>query len=561
MMTGEKLTYLPLGGAGEIGMNMYLYGYGPVGAQRFILVDAGLTFPNMENAPGVDVIMADPAFVADRADRLDGIFITHAHEDHVGALGHLHPRLRAPVYARRFTAMIARQKLERAGADPDVVREVRPWPETVRIGPFTVGFVPVAHSIPESSALVIDTPAGRILHTGDLKLDRTPQVGEPWDPDLFAAIGARDGGARGVKALVCDSTNVFRPNPGRSEADIVDAIAALMREAKGMVAATTFASNMARVRTLARAAHEAGRSVVLLGRAMNAMLQTAREAGVIPDFPPTVDPKDADGIPRERLFVMATGSQGERRAATAQLAQGSYLGMSLKEGDTFLFSSKTIPGNEISVGRIQNDLSEMGVRVVDDDSGTYHVSGHANRPDLAKVHRLVKPDFLVPMHGEHLHLSEHVRLGAEAGIRGIVVPNGAILDLTGDVPAIVDHVQTGRIYLDGTVLIGAMDGVVRDRIRAALRGVVVAAVVLEDRGGLTESPWVETVGLPDPGGEAGALARAIEDEIEDALSRADRNTLGSDEAVEALVERAAKTAAVAAIGKKPVVVVMISRLE
>ncbi len=555
-MAGDKLTYLALGGAGEIGMNMYLYGYGPVGRQRFLMVDVGVTFPNMDGSPGVDLIMADPAFIAERLDRLDGIVITHAHEDHVGALGILYERLKAPVYARHFTAEIARQKLEKAGRDTDVVREVKPWPATVEIGPFTVGFVPVSHSIPESSSLVIDTPAGRIVHTGDLKLDPTPLVGEPWQPEVFEAIG-RDG----VKALVCDSTNVFTDRPGRSEGDIGVAIGELIRGAKGAVAATTFASNVARVRTLATAAHEAGRSVVLLGRAMNAMLQTAVATGVLKDFPPTVDPREANDIPRNRLFILSTGSQGERRAATAQLAQGSYLGLSLKEGDTFLFSSKTIPGNEVSVGRIQNDFSRLGVHVVDDEGGRYHVSGHANRPDLAEVHRCLKPANVIPMHGEHRHLRSHSELAAESGLHAVIAPNGAIVDLTGDRAEIIDNVDTGRLYLDGSVLIGALDGVVRDRIRVALRGLVVASVVLEEDGDLAETPWVETVGLPDPAHHKGVLARMIEEDIEAALGRTARKALRSDDEVEAAITRAVRSSAQEAVGKKPETVVLISRVE
>ena len=263
-MSGDKLTYVALGGAGEIGMNMYLYGYGPVGKQRFIVVDCGVTFPDMDGTPGVDLIMADPGFIAERTDRLEAIFITHAHEDHVGALGLLMGQLNAPVYARPFTSIHARRKLEERGNDPRLVREARPWPDQVEAGPFRVGFLPVSHSIPEASALVIDTPAGRILHTGDFKLDPAPQVGEPFDPEALKAVGEG-----GVKALVCDSTNVFSPHPGRSEADLVDPIRALMTEAKGLVVATTFASNIARLRTLAQAAHDTGRSVVVLGRAMN----------------------------------------------------------------------------------------------------------------------------------------------------------------------------------------------------------------------------------------------------------------------------------------------------
>ena len=412
MAPKDRLIYLALGGAGEIGMNFYLYGYGPAGKERFIAVDVGVTFPDMDGSPGVDLIMADAAWIAARAARLDGIFITHAHEDHVGALGMLWDRLRAPVHARRFTAAIARAKMERFGQDPREVRETPPWPHMVEAGPFRVGFMPISHSIPESSSLVIETPAGRVLHTADFKIDPTPVVGDAFDEAAFRALGDA-----GVKAMVCDSTNVFSPRPGRSEATLAEPITALMREAEGLVAATTFASNVARLKTLAEAGRAAGRRVVVLGRAMRTMIQTARDTGVLGDFPATLAPEEAQDFRRGELMLLVTGSQGERRAASAQLSVGRYMGFELQVGDLFLFSSKTIPGNEKSVARILNALSERGVRTVDDSSEAYHVSGHANRPDLATMQDLVRPGAIVPMHGEHRHLSAHAAFAAERGFR------------------------------------------------------------------------------------------------------------------------------------------------
>ncbi|MGR3291785.1 MAG: ribonuclease J, partial [Paracoccaceae bacterium] len=426
-MSRNRLIYLPLGGAGEIGMNCYVYGHGPAGKERYILVDLGVAFPDMDTTPGIDLILPDIAWIADRADRLDAIFITHAHEDHIGAVAHLWRQLKAPVYARKFTTHIARLKFEEHGLDPANIHTVSSYPETVKTGPFTVSFVPVAHSIPESSALVIDSQAGRIVHTGDFKLDLTPGVGEAHDPDLWAAIAKP-----GVRALVCDSTNVFSRHAGRSEASVGPAIVDLVNGAKGMVVATTFASNIARVKTLADAGIKAGRSVVLLGRAMRRMVSVGVEVGLLRDFPNTISAEDAQTIPRENLMVLATGSQGERRAATAQLSRGKYMGFSLKEGDLFLFSSKTIPGNEKSVSRIVNAFSEMGVDVVDDTMDDYHVSGHANRPDLDAMHNLIAPQFLIPMHGEHRHLREHMKLAVANGLPGIVAPNGVMVDLSGN---------------------------------------------------------------------------------------------------------------------------------
>jgi len=551
----DRLIYLPLGGAGEIGMNCYVYGYGPKGRERYIVVDLGVTFPDMDTTPGVDLIFADIQWIADRKDRLDGIFITHAHEDHVGAVGHLWSRLGAPIYARSFTAHLARLKFEEHGHDELAIKTVGTFPEMVEAGPFKVGFMPISHSIPESSALVIDTPAGRIVHTGDFKLDATPGVGERWDPKAWAEV-ARPG----VRALVCDSTNVFSPLPGRSEASVGPEIVRLVAEAKGLVAATTFASNIARVKTLAMAGKKAGRSVVLLGRAMRRMITAGVEVGILTDFPKTLAPEDALSIPRENLMLIVTGSQGERRAATAQLSRGKYLGLTLKEGDTFLFSSKTIPGNEKSVSRIVNAFSEMGVDVVDDSSGLYHVSGHANRPDLAEMHRTVAPQFLIPMHGEHRHLREHAKLGEEGGITSILAPNGTMIDLSGNQPKAVEFVETGRTYLDGAVQIGALDGVVRDRIRMALNGHVLVTLIVEDDEPLGDA-WCEVMGLPETGRSRAALVEVLEEDISQFLGRAGRKTMRDDDKLADEIKKLVRKSANDEIGKKPEVTVVVSRLS
>jgi ribonuclease J len=556
MAKRDRLIYLALGGAGEIGMNMYVYGYGPPGAERLILVDAGVTFADMETTPGVELIMADPGWVQARADRLEAIFVTHAHEDHVGALGLLWPRLQAPVYARRFTAAIAKSKMERAGQDTTQVRQVQPWPHVVHAGPFAVGFVPISHSIPESSALVIDTPAGRVLHSADFKIDPTPVVGEAFEPATFRAIGDQ-----GVKVLACDSTNVFSTHPGRSEASLADPIRALMRDAGGLVVATTFASNVARLKTLAEAGRAAGRQVVVLGRAMNTMLQTAHAAEVLDGFPAVTDPLDVDGVPRAQLLVLATGSQGERRAATAQLAHGRYMGMELQPGDTFLFSSKTIPGNELAVARILNELSARGVRAIDESDGRYHVSGHANQPDLLAMQDLLRPRIVVPMHGEHRHLAAHAALAAERGLAAAVAPNGTMLDLTGDKPAVAEAVETGRLYLDGSQLIGAMDGVVLARIRMALRGHVAVSVIIDEDGRPVGGAWVQATGLPDDPRLRDGLEGTLEREIGHIVARAKRAEIDDDDALEELVQRTCARICNDTIGRKPLCSVMISRLE
>ncbi|WP_372571401.1 ribonuclease J [Ruegeria jejuensis] len=555
-MSNERLIYLPLGGAGEIGMNAYVYGYGKPGKERLILVDLGVAFPDMDTTPGVDLIFADLTWLKERADQLEAIFVTHAHEDHVGAVSLNYAALNVPVYARAFTANIARRKMEERGHAPEAVRTASSWPEQIEAGPFKVGFLPVSHSIPESAGLVIDTPGGRIVHSGDFKLDTDPVVGEAFDPDLWGDVAKS-----GVKALVCDSTNVFSTHPGRSESEVGPEITKLVAGAKGMVVATTFASNVARVKTLAEAGARAGRSVVLLGRAMRRMIEAAVETGVLSDFPKVISPEEAQDVPRGNLMLIVTGSQGERRAASAQLARGKYRGLSLAEGDLFLFSSKTIPGNEKGVIRIINQLSEMGVDVVDDSSGLYHVSGHANRPDLERVHQIVDPQMVIPMHGEHRHLREHAKLAEAAGRAGIVAVNGMMLDLSGNAPKVADYIETGRTYLDGSVQIGALDGVVRDRIRMALNGHVIVTAILDEEDEPLGEPWCDTKGLPETGSSRAALIEVLEEDLNQFLMRADKKTLRDDDKLEEALRRITRQSALTEIGRKPEVTVVVSRMR
>lgn len=556
-MSSERLIYLPLGGAGEIGMNAYVYGYGKPGKERLILVDIGVTFPDMDSTPGVDLILPDIAWLEARKDRLEAVLITHAHEDHVGAVGHYYARLGAPVYARAFTANIARRKMSEHGHPERAVKVVSAWPAVTKLGPFSVGFLPISHSIPESSALVIDTPEGRLIHTGDFKLDETPIVGEAFDRKLWESVAAS-----GVKALICDSTNIFSRSPGQSEVSVGPEIEALVSSAKGMVVATTFASNVARVKTLAEAGERAGRSICLMGRAMQRMVEAAKETGVLKGFPRTIAPEDAKSIPRESLMLLVTGSQGERRAASAQLARGKYQGITMKEGDMFLFSSKTIPGNERGVIRIINQFSELGVDIVDESSGGhYHVSGHANRPDIAEMHDIVKPQMVIPMHGEHRHLREHVKLAKSKRIKGVVAVNGMMIDLSGNSPTVAEYIETGRTYLDGSVQIGALDGVVRDRIRMALNGQVIVTVIIDEEGEPLGGAWCEINGLSETGRSRAPLVDVLEEDLSQFLNRAGKKTLGDDDKLEEALRRVARKSTQDEIGKKPEVTVVVSRLS
>ncbi|CTQ49649.1 ribonuclease J [Jannaschia donghaensis] len=552
----DRLIYLPLGGAGEIGMNAYVYGYGKPGKERLILVDLGIAFPDMDTTPGVDIIVPDITWLTENLNRLEAVFITHGHEDHVGGVGHLYPQIKKPIHCRAFTANLARRKLQEKGQDPKVVHTAPSFPQMIDAGPFKVGFLPVSHSIPESNALVIDSPAGRIIHTGDFKIDRSPVVGQPFSDDLWA-----EAARPGVRALVCDSTNVFSKNEGRSEAEVAPNLKPLVQSATGMFVATTFASNVARLQSLAIAGEAAGRSICLMGRAMRRMTEAAREEGILTDFPKTISPEEAADIPRENLMLIVTGSQGERRAASAQLSRGKYFGMELKEGDTFLFSSKTIPGNEKEVARIMNNLSELGVDVVTDDDGLYHVSGHANRPDLEFMHNLTQPQIVVPMHGEHRHLREHAKVADAGGRIGIVAPNGTMIDLAGNEPRVVDHVETGRTYLDGSALVGQFDGVVRDRIRMALNGHVVVAVMVDDDNEILEDTWVDIRGLPEQVRGSASLADIMEEHLAGQLARVNTRTANDDEALEGLIVKGVRKVAQDEIGKRPEVTVLITRLS
>ena len=553
----DRLIYLPLGGAGEIGMNAYVYGYGPAGRERLILVDLGVTFGDMDSSPGIDLIMPDLRWLEKNRDRLEAIFITHGHEDHVGALGLLWDRLKVPVYCRKFTGALARMKLEENGQPIDALRIVEARPEAVEAGPFKLQFVPVSHSIPESAALIIDSPAGRIVHSGDFKLDGTPVVGETFDPVLWREI-ANEGD--GVKVLTCDSTNVFVTHPGRSEAALAEPLNDFVKAQKQMVVATTFASNLARLKSLAEAGIASGRKVCLLGRAMRRMVAAAVETGVLTGFPGTIPPEEVANLPRDQVMLIVTGSQGERRAASAQLARGRYLGLELTEGDSFLFSSRTIPGNERAVLRIMNGLSAKGVNVFDAEDGMLHVSGHANRPDLEAVHDLLRPAVVIPMHGEHMHLRAHRDLALGKGSASVVAVNGDMLDLAGDAPKLVDQVDTGRLYLDGTVLIGAMDGVVRDRIRMALNGHAMVSIIIDEDGHPLPDAWVECNGLPVQGRSHSPLAERIEDELAKFLERADKRTVADDGKLDDAMRRITRQVTMEEIGKKPEITVIISRL-
>ncbi len=553
MADTASLVYAPLGGAGEIGMNMYLYGYGPAKDRRWIMVDCGIGFGDMDTSPGVELMVPDVGFIADQADRLDAIFITHAHEDHIGAIGRLWDRLGAPVYATKFTAEIARRKMVEEGRSPKRVK-VCDWETPVRAGAFEVEFLRVTHSTLDPAALAIRTPKGVIVHTGDFKLDPDPVAGPPASLAAFERLGRE-----GVLAMACDSTNVFSEGSTGSEGGLRDSLREVIASCEGAVAATSFASNVVRLRTLAEAAVANDRSVVVAGRAMKRMIDAAIETGVLTDFPGMIPEDRARDLPDRHLLYLVTGSQGEGRAALARIAHGTHPSVSLSEGDAVIFSSRTIPGNEAEIHRLYNRLSERGVRVIDADMAQTHVSGHACRDELAQMWAAVKPQIALPLHGEHRHLTEHARMATQWGAsRAIVAPNGSLVALDGNAPGVISEIPTGRVYMDGDVFVGSHDGVIRDRLRMARQGLCMVVVVVNEAGDLIADSEVRMLGAPDA---EGALGDAVAEAVDAAVERAGRREKRSDEALEELAARAARKVCMDRWGKKPVTEVIVMRLE
>ena len=556
MSKDKKILFIPLGGCSEIGMNMYLYGFRSGKKTEYIMVDAGITFPNPEYTPGVELIMPDTTFAEDNLKDIKAIFITHAHEDHIGCLAHIFEYIEAPVYCCKFTALVAKEKIRRGGGDSSLVRIASPYPKMIKAGPFSVGFFSISHSVPEASGLVIDTECGRIFHSGDFKIDKSPVLGEP-----FNSKALRDLGNTGIMALICDSTNVFSEHSGRSESTLSDNFVKLFKEVEGMIVATTFASNLARLKTLAFAAQETSRSLVILGRAMNNMITLGRESGVIKDFPEIIPPRDAKSIPRQNLLVLASGSQGEPRAASAQLARDSYMGLTIQEGDIFLFSSKTIPGNEIRVAKIIDRLERRGVEVLEDTGGRYHVSGHANRPDLEEMHKLINPSVLIPMHGEYRHLREHAKLAKKNGIRSLIVTNGQVAEIHPDSNAsIIKEVPHGRVFLDGSFLVDEDEGVISERIKLMNNGIAIVSVLVT-----TTNPYlnfeVNFLGVPTIDDAKARLIGLLEGEFENSLSKqkASEATNISNNLIETECRRLINRFFKAELGKKPQISVCIHR--
>jgi ribonuclease J len=553
MTRGEAdLVFVPLGGVGEIGMNFALYGIGHGKKRQWLAVDCGVAFAN-DLLPGIDLILPDPRFIEEERKNLLGIVITHGHEDHIGALAELWPRLQAPVYTTPFTAqLLTIRRLQEPGA-PDIPIKVVPVGGRVTLGPFEVDFVPVAHSIPESHALAIKTPFGTVLHTGDWKIDPTPVAGGITDEARFRALGDA-----GVLAMVADSTNAVRGGRSPSEADAGANLAEVIAKAKGRVAVTTFASNVARMISVAKAAEAAGREVVLVGRAMERVALVARELGYLDGIRPFRTVDTYGYLPRDKVVALITGSQGESRAALARIALDEHPDIALSPGDTVIFSARAIPGNEIGIGRLINALVRQGVEVITDRTHLIHVSGHPRREEMADLLRWVRPKILLPVHGEALHMHEHAALAREVGVPEIVrCGDGDMVRLAPGPAEVIDEVPAARLYKDGKVLIEDASRTIADRRKLSFVGIVTVALALSDKGELAGDPRVESVGLPDRTQDGRSFDQIVDDaviEVYESLPRARRR---DPRAVEESITRGVRGTVAEAWGKKPIVRVMV----
>ena len=544
-----ELVFLPLGGTGEIGMNCYCYGSGPADERHWLMVDLGVKFGE-DADPGIDVILPDVGYIAAEKSRLHGLVLTHAHEDHLGAVAWLWPQLQCPVYCTPFAAQILALKLKEAGLDEQVPVKVMPVGSRFTLGPFALEFVSVTHSIPEPTALMIETKEGRVLHSGDWKIDRTPVLGQGMDEKRLRELGAK-----GIDVLVCDSTNVLREGFSPSEAEVATRIAEIVKQARGRVAVTTFASHLDRIATSIRAARASGREVVIAGRAMRNTIEAARACGMLNDSGRLLDEEEFGYLPPDKVMLLCTGSQGEPRAAIARIAEDIHPHVSLEEGDLVIFSSKTIPGNEKEVSRVLNNLARLEIDVVTGDDDLVHSSGHPRQGELALLYDWVRPKALIPMHGEPRHLRAHRDFAQSKGIREVLIPrDGHITRLAPGPLEDIDEAPCGRLHVDGRLIVPGEDGPAKQRRKLAFVGIVFVSVVMNGRNDLAADIELIADGLPF----------GLEDDLLEAAEQAfgstpkprrkDVNQLS--ETIRTAVRRAAD----AIWGKKPIVKVSVAQV-
>jgi ribonuclease J len=548
MAASGQFVFAPLGGVGEIGMNLSIYGLGDERRRQWMIVDIGVSFAAEEHLPGVDLIFPDIRYLVEERRNITGIVLTHAHEDHFGALFDLWPQLRVPVYATPFTAALIEAKRASEPGAPEIQVKVIPLGGRFTVGPFDVELVSMAHSIPESNALIVRTPRGNVLHTGDWKLDPTPVIGLPTDEAKLRKLGGE-----GVLAVVGDSTNAVRDGRSPSEADVARTLAELIASARARVAITTFASNVARLRAVADGAKAAGREVIVVGRAMERVVQVARETGYLDGVQEFRGPDVYGYLPPDKVVALCTGSQGEPRAALARIAQDDHPDITLARGDRVIFSSRTIPGNEKAVSTIMNGLIDQGVEVITDRTHLVHVSGHPRIAEVEELLRWVKPKILIPVHGEALHLSEHAAIGRRLGIPDVIsCRNGDMVQLAPGAPGVIDEIPHGRVFKDGTVLVGADSRTIADRRRLSFVGLVTVALALTEKGALAADPEVELLGIPERGKDGAVLADIALDAVHDTFESLPKPRRRDPDGVAEAVRRAVRSAIAQQWGKKPV---------
>jgi ribonuclease J len=544
----DELAFLALGGVGEIGMNLSLYGY----AGTWLMIDCGITFAD-DTMPGVDVIMPDPGFIAERAADLAGLVVTHAHEDHIGAIPYLWPRLRCPVYATPFTAAVLRQKLIEAGLEREVPIIEVPMSGRFTVGPFEIELVTLTHSIPEPNAVVLRTPLGTVLHTGDWKFDAAPLVGEVADVAALRRIGDA-----GVLAMICDSTNALRPGEAGSESDVRKSLVELVGRAKNRVAVACFASNVARLESAAAAAAAHDRQVALVGRSLWRIEHAARETGYLPDVPPFLTDEEAAYLPRDKVLLICTGSQGEPRSALSRIAEDEHPNIALEEGDTVIFSSRIIPGNERAIGRLQNRLAGLGVEIITEHDAFVHVSGHPAQDELTRMYQLVRPRIAVPVHGETRHLMAQARLAEQCQVQqALVTRNGEVVKLAPGPAAVIGEVPTGRLVVDGKRLLPAGAEALRSRQRMTFNGAALATIVVDREGRLRAPPQVTVQGIDEDDAGRGEELRQ---RVEQALAELDPSERRDDAALREAARLAVRRSLRAWHGKKPVTEIHLVRI-
>jgi ribonuclease J len=552
----DELVFVGLGGLGEIGMNLYLYGYGPPDARKWLMVDCGITFPEGEFDPGIDVILPDVRFIEENRGDLVGILITHAHEDHIGAVIELWPRLKAPVYATPFTAGMLRAKLAEWGGDLQIPINVVQLDSRFKLGPFDVELVTLAHSIPEMSAVALRTPQGLVFHTGDFKFDATPVIGTPLDETRLKRLGEE-----GVQALMIDSTNAFREGASPSEQDVAKSLAEIIAKAKTRVAVTTFSSNVARIKAVAEAARAANRQVVVAGRALHRVIEVAVDTGYLPQGFRFLDQDQFKTLQRRDIVLLCTGSQGEQRAALARIAEEEHPEISFDKGDIVIFSSRTIPGNEKAVGRIQNNLARAGCDILTDNEALVHVSGHPRRDELRRMYSLLRPKVVVPMHGEARHLKAQAQLARDQGAETVfTVQDGEIVRLAPD-PAVIDDAPVARLFRDGRLLVPEADGPVRARRKLAAVGIVMVSLCLSRRGELMAEPLAELDGVPAETADGEEMLDVVLDVVDGTWRSLPGPGRKSPDLVSEAVRRAVRSAVAQVWGKKPICKVLVNVID